>query len=56
LTDRNYPELSLEDLGALNYDHSGSIEISLLVEPLDKLRAGQGIEELPYDFSANESG
>ncbi len=48
---KDHPELSLEDRGALNYDHPDALETSLLVEHLDKLRGGQAIEAPQYDFS-----
>jgi uridine kinase len=48
---KDHPDLSLEDRGALNYDHPDALETSLLVEHLDKLRGGQAIEAPEYDFS-----
>jgi len=48
---KDHPELSLEDRGALNYDHPDSLETSLLVEHLERLRAGETVQAPRYDFS-----
>jgi len=48
---KDHSELSLEDRGALNYDHPDALETSLLVEHLAALRAGATIQVPRYDFS-----
>jgi len=48
---KDHPELSLEDRGALNYDHPDSLETSLLVAHLEQLRDGRTVEAPRYDFS-----
>ncbi len=38
---------------ALNFDHPGAIETSLLVEHLDALRGGQAVDAPRYDFATH---
>lgn len=47
----DHSELSLEDRGALNYDHPDALETSLLVEHLAALRAGITVQVPRYDFA-----
>ncbi len=48
---KDHPELSLEDRGALNYDHPDSLETSLLITHLEQLREGRPIKAPRYDFA-----
>ena len=48
---RNYPDLRLEERGSLNYDHPHSLETDLLVQHLDALRSGHGVQVPVYDFT-----
>ena len=45
--------LSVEERAQLNYDHPDSIETSLLVGHLQRLRAGEAIERPTYDFATH---
>jgi uridine kinase len=44
-------KLSLEDRAKQNYDHPDSLELSLLVEHLKKLRSGEQVEVPCYDYA-----
>jgi len=48
---KDHPELSLEDRGALNYDHPDALETSLLITHLKQLREGRPIKAPKYDFA-----
>jgi len=48
---KDHPQLSLEDRGALNYDHPDALETSLLVAHLETLRGGGAVDAPRYDFS-----
>ena len=48
---KDHPELTLEDRGALNYDHPDALETSLLAAHLEELRSGRVVEASRYDFS-----
>jgi len=48
---KDHPELTLEDRGALNYDHPEALETSLLATHLEELRNGRVVEAPRYDFS-----
>ncbi len=48
---KHHPELTLEDRGALNYDHPDALETSLLATHLEELRSGRVVEAPRYDFS-----
>ncbi len=48
---KDHPELSLEDRGALNYDHPDALETSLLVRHLQQLREGRPVKAPRYDFA-----
>ncbi|MGD8330013.1 MAG: uridine kinase [Acidobacteriota bacterium] len=48
---KDHPQLSLEDRGALNYDHPDALETSLLVAHLGTLRGGEAVDAPRYDFS-----
>src|SRR5215207_7366012 len=47
---RDRSELSDEERSQLNYDHPESLQTELLVEHLDRLRAGETISVPIYDF------
>jgi len=47
---KNYPNLSFEERVKLNYDHPDSIETSLLIEHLKKLKKGEVIYRPNYSF------
>jgi uridine kinase len=51
---RAQSRLVLEERERVNYDHPDAIEIELLCEHLDKLRAGAGILRPTYDFSVHD--
>jgi uridine kinase len=48
---RHKPHLSFEERTRVNYDHPSSLESELLVQHLETLRSGIGIERPVYDFS-----
>ena len=48
---RNYPDLRLEERASLNYDHPNSLETGLLVQHLESLRDGRGVQVPVYDFT-----
>ena len=48
---RNYPDLRLEERASLNYDHPNSLETGLLVQHLESLRSGRGVQVPVYDFT-----
>ena len=48
---KRHDELTLEERSGLNYDEPDSIETSLMVEHLIKLRNGQAIDCPVYDFT-----
>jgi uridine kinase len=47
--DRN--DLRLEERAALNYDHPDSLETDLLVQHVEALRDGRGVDVPMYDFA-----
>jgi len=47
---KNHPDLSFEERVKLNYDHPDSIETSLLIEHLKKLKNGEIIYRPNYSF------
>jgi uridine kinase len=49
---REYRDVSEAERADINWDHPDTIEVSLLLEHLEKLRAGQTIERPVYDFAA----
>jgi uridine kinase len=49
----DHPELSDEERTAINYDHPNAFETSLLVDHLDRLRAGDAVEKPIYDYSSH---
>jgi uridine kinase len=51
---RSQGHRSPEEREQLNYDHPDAIELSLLVDHLDALRAGRGILRPSYDFAKHE--
>ena len=48
---RNRNDLRLEERAALNYDHPDSLETDLLVQHVEALRDGRGVEVPRYDFA-----
>ena len=48
---RDHPELRLEERAALNYDHPDSLETGLMVEHVQALKAGRGVDAPVYDFT-----
>jgi uridine kinase len=48
---RHQPNLSFEERTRLNYDHPSSLETELLVEHLQTMRSGVGIDRPVYDFA-----
>lgn len=51
---RDRSDLSPEERAQLNYDHPSSLETELLVEHLDRLRAGEPVEVPIYDFKEHK--
>ena len=51
---RDRSDLSPDDRAQLNYDHPDALETELLVEHLDRLRAGETIDVPVYDFKAHQ--
>ena len=47
---KNHPDLSFEERVKLNYDHPDSIETSLLIEHLKKLKNGEIVYRPNYSF------
>jgi uridine kinase len=47
---RNNTHLSLAEKQALNYDHPDALDNALLIQHLDALRAGRGVDVPIYDF------
>lgn len=50
---RPHPQLALVEREQLNFDHPDALDTQLLVEHLDKLRAGRSVEIPLYDFSTH---
>lgn len=48
---RDHPELRLEERAALNYDHPDSLETGLMVEHVQTLKSGRGVDVPVYDFT-----
>ncbi|MDQ3171479.1 MAG: uridine kinase [Acidobacteriota bacterium] len=48
---RDHPELGLEERAALNYDHPDSLETGLMVEHVQALKSGRGVDAPVYDFT-----
>ena len=48
---RDHPDLSSDEIEALNFDHPDALETELLVAQLAALRAGGAVELPVYDFS-----
>ncbi|HNV77554.1 MAG: uridine kinase [Gemmatimonadetes bacterium] len=47
---RNYAHLPIEERRQINWDHPDAFDIELMVEHLQQLGAGSGIEKPIYDF------
>ena len=50
---RDRPDLDLDARAHTNFDHPDALEIELLVEHLDRLKAGAAIEVPVYDFKTH---
>lgn len=48
---RERSNLTLEERKKINYDHPDAFETDLLIEHLEKLRAGQPVEMPTYDYT-----
>jgi len=48
---RDHPELRLEERAALNYDHPDSLETGLMVQHVEQIKGGAGIDAPMYDFT-----
>ncbi|MFO0592462.1 MAG: uridine kinase [Polyangiaceae bacterium] len=51
---RDLTSLSIEARSQVNYDHPESLETELLIEHLDRLRAGESAEIPIYDFKSHK--
>jgi len=51
---RAQPHLPLEERERVNYDHPDALEMDLLLEHLDALRAGRPIVRPTYDFAVHD--
>jgi uridine kinase len=51
---RDRSELSIEERMQVNYDHPEALETELLVEHIDRLRAGETIDVPIYDFKGHK--
>ena len=51
--DRNRTDLTFEERALVNYDHPDSLETELLIDHLEMLRSGRGVEQPVYDFPAH---
>ena len=47
---KHHPEMPFEERELLNYDHPDALDNDLLIQHLDALREGRGIEAPLYDF------
>jgi uridine kinase len=50
---RNLPDLLPEERTKINFDHPDALEIELLVDHLDALKAGAGVDVPIYDFKTH---
>jgi uridine kinase len=50
---RNRTDLTFEERALVNYDHPDSLETELLIDHLEMLRSGRGVEQPVYDFPAH---
>lgn len=48
---REYPDLSIDELRAMNWDHPDVLDTGLMVQHLRALKAGRSIERPQYDFA-----
>jgi uridine kinase len=48
---RDFPDLTLEQRRAINYDHPDALDNALLVEHIRALKSGHPIEKPVYDFT-----
>jgi uridine kinase (EC 2.7.1.48) len=54
LDDYYRPRAAFADDGEVNYDHPSAFDWPLLVEHLDRLRAGETVDAPEYDFSVDD--
>lgn len=52
----HYPTMPVEERRLFNYDHPDALDNALLIEHLDRLRAGQSVEVPSYDFVTHLRG
>jgi len=50
---RDRPDLELDERAKTNFDHPDALEIELLVEHLDRLKAGSAVDVPVYDFKTH---
>ena len=50
---KHFPDMPMEERELFNYDHPDALDNELLVEHLDTLRAGEGVDVPIYDFIAH---
>ena len=48
---RNFADLPLEERHRINFDHPDSLETSLMVEHIDRIREGRPVDLPVYDFA-----
>lgn len=48
---RDHSDRSVEERGALNFDHPDAVDMPLLIEHVRRLRAGEAVARPTYDFS-----
>ncbi len=51
---RDRQDLSAEERAMVNYDHPDSLETELLVQHIDRLRAGETVDVPIYDFKSHK--
>ena len=51
---RDRSELSIEERSQVNYDHPDALETELLIEHIDRLRAGETVDVPIYDFKQHK--
>lgn len=51
---RDRSELSIEERSQVNYDHPDALETELLIEHIDRLRAGETVDVPIYDFKEHK--
>ena len=51
---RSQSGLSLEERASINYDHPSAFDTELLIEHLDRLRAGESVASPIYDYTIHD--